>query len=75
MFPLALTTLAVALGLFFALWLVGVAARDASIVDMVWGAGFAVLAGVGFYLGEGPLPRRALVTGLVVLWGSGSVCI
>lgn len=69
MLPLALTTLAVVLGLFFALWLVSLAARDASIVDMVWGAGFVVVAAVGFFLGEGAFPRRALVTAMVALWG------
>jgi steroid 5-alpha reductase family enzyme len=65
---------ATALGLcaaaFFALWLLSLALRDASIVDIFWGPGFALIAGAAWWLGAGGDPqRRALATGLVVLWG------
>jgi len=64
------TTLAVALGAMLVLWLLSLALRDASIVDIWWGPGFALLAGVAALAGEGGDPaRRTLVTVLVAVWG------
>jgi steroid 5-alpha reductase family enzyme len=65
---------ATALGLcaaaMFALWLVSLALRDVSIVDVFWGPGFALIAGAAWWLGVGgDSERRALATGLVALWG------
>jgi steroid 5-alpha reductase family enzyme len=55
---------------FFALWLVSLALRDASIVDIGWGPGFALIAGASWWLGSGGDPgRRTLASGLVALWG------
>ena len=53
----------------FALWLLSLRLRDSSIVDVFWGLGFVGVAAVGFVLGEGAEPRRALVLGLVAAWG------
>ncbi len=50
-------------------WLVSLWKRDASIVDISWGLGFAGIALVTFAVAEGPLARRALVTALAVIWG------
>ena len=52
-----------------AVWLVSLWRRDASIVDVGWGPGFAGIAVVAFVASEGPLARRALVTGLALIWG------
>ena len=63
------TALAVAAAMSI-LWLVSLARRDASIVDVWWGPGFAWIAGVACAVGGGGDPaRRALSLGLVALWG------
>lgn len=51
------------------LWIVSLAMRNASIVDIFWGPGF-VLMGV-YYLATvpgGPIPRGVLVVALATLW-------
>src|SRR5262245_62707291 len=54
----------------FALWLASLALHDASIVDIWWGPGFALIAATAWQLGSGGDPgRRALTTTLVALWG------
>jgi steroid 5-alpha reductase family enzyme len=52
-----------------ALWGLSLWRRDASLVDIAWGPGFAGIACVGFALGDGPLARRALVLALALAWG------
>jgi steroid 5-alpha reductase family enzyme len=67
---LFVSALGLAAAAMFALWLVSLALRDASIVDVFWGPGFAGIALAAWWLGTGGDPqRRALATGLVVLWG------
>jgi len=52
------------------LWLVSLARRDASIVDIYWGPGFLIVASVACAVGHGgDPPRRALSLALVALWG------
>jgi steroid 5-alpha reductase family enzyme len=64
------TALALCAAAMFALWLVSLALRDASIVDVWWGPGFALIAGAAWRLGSGGDPgRRALASTLVALWG------
>ena len=64
------TTATVVAGCMVAMWLLSLALRDASIVDIFWGAGFAVIGVTTFLLtDDGSSPRRALITGLVCLWG------
>jgi len=41
-----------------------------SVVDVTWGVGFAVVSVVGLLLGPGALGRRALLFGIVTIWGS-----
>jgi steroid 5-alpha reductase family enzyme len=60
---------ACALGLVIAVWLVSIAMRDVSIIDVAWGAGFVVIAWVCFGLGHGAHDRRLLLAILVTLWG------
>jgi steroid 5-alpha reductase family enzyme len=60
-----------ALGIFalmVLMWLVSLAVRDASIVDMIWGPGFAVSAWIT-YLGGQQSTRALLLTLLVTVWG------
>jgi steroid 5-alpha reductase family enzyme len=67
--PLA-WALAAALAAMFALWLLSLRLRDASIVDIWWGPGIAALAWVAYAAaGGGAHPRRLLLLGLVTLWG------
>jgi len=51
------------------LWVVSVRIRDVSIVDVAWGADGALIAVTTFFLTDGALPRRALLTGMVTFWG------
>jgi len=62
-------SLAVVLAYMTAIWLVSVALRNASIVDVFWGLGFVLLAAVYFALADGFLGRRILITSLVAVWG------
>ncbi len=50
-------------------WLISVALKDASIVDILWGAGFALVAWVAFAVGDGYDGRKWLITILASLWG------
>jgi steroid 5-alpha reductase family enzyme len=66
----AAVTLAVTAGVFLVLWLVSLRLRNASIVDVWWGPGFALIALVSFVLApDGPLPRHLLVLILTTIWG------
>jgi steroid 5-alpha reductase family enzyme len=51
------------------LWALSLRLRDASIVDVFWGLGFAQIAIVACALGDGLEWRKLLVTGLTVFWG------
>jgi steroid 5-alpha reductase family enzyme len=63
-------TLIVAVVLMSALWPLSLALKDVSIVDVVWGPGFAVLGWFVFWA-EGGMGTRGLVAlGLVTLWGA-----
>jgi steroid 5-alpha reductase family enzyme len=43
-----------------ALWAVSLARRDASIVDLFWGPGFALVAWIGLAVGDGAPSRQRL---------------
>jgi len=61
----------VILGLMILLWLLSVALRNSSIVDIFWGTGFVIVAWTAFLLTpDGFLPRKLLLAGLVTVWGS-----
>jgi steroid 5-alpha reductase family enzyme len=62
------STLAAALGAMLVLWLLSLALRDASIVDIWWGPGIAALVALAFALAGGGHPRRGLLLGCVALW-------
>ena len=69
MLTVACASLGAVLALFFLLWLISLKVRDASIVDMIWGLGFVVIAWMAFFTGAGALPRRILMVTMVSLWG------
>ena len=52
-----------------ALWLMSVLRRDASLVDIAWGPGFAGIACVAFAVSDGAFARRMLVVALALAWG------
>lgn len=66
--PLVATAALVAAGM-LALWLLSLALRDASIVDVFWGIGFAMIAHVARITSAGAPARAWLVTLLVTAWG------
>jgi len=63
-----LTALTLA-GAMFVMWLVSLAVKDSSIVDIFWGPGFVIVAWV-VALQVGGSPRGALAAGLVTAWGA-----
>jgi steroid 5-alpha reductase family enzyme len=52
-----------------ALWLASLALRNASIVDVAWGPGFAAIALLGLAFGDGAPARRLLCAALALAWG------
>src|SRR3954469_3998164 len=56
------------LALMLLAWLLSLALHDVSIVDVVWGLGFVVVAWIGVALGSDCF-RRLLVAALVSVWG------
>jgi steroid 5-alpha reductase family enzyme len=62
-------TAAATLAVMFGLWLVSLRRRDASIVDIYWGVGFAQIALIAYALGDGWPPRKLLSATLTVVWG------
>jgi steroid 5-alpha reductase family enzyme len=66
--PPLLLGLAAIVAFFTILWLVSLPLRNSSIVDIWWGPGFLVLAGVYAWTMDGVEPRRTLVLALVALW-------
>lgn len=54
----------------FVLWLISLALRNSSIVDIFWGTGFVIVAWASFLLGtEGAPARKWLSVILVTIWG------
>ncbi|MFN0093666.1 MAG: DUF1295 domain-containing protein [Dehalococcoidia bacterium] len=65
----ALVCLASIAVLMVAVWAISVAIRDASIVDIAWGAGFVVVAWTAFLAGDGDGARQWLAVILTSIWG------
>ena len=51
------------------LWAVSLPLRNASIVDLFWGPGFALVALVTLFVADGYAPRQWLLAGMTTLWG------
>ncbi len=69
LFVLLGLNLVLAVALMATVWLVSLRLRDVSIVDVAWGAAGALMAASAFFMANGALPRRLLVTGMTVIWG------
>jgi len=54
---------------FFALWQVSLRRRDASLVDVYWGPGFAAIAAIAYAGAPAPGARGALLLAMTALWG------
>lgn len=68
--PTALVAAAIAIAvLMFGTWLVSVRLRNASIVDIVWGLGFVLVAWVVRLQGDTNTTRQWLLVALVTIWG------
>lgn len=61
-------TLAVVV-LMVAAWLVSIARRDVSIVDVVWPLGLILVTGVSSMVGDGDRDRSILLVAMVTIWG------
>jgi steroid 5-alpha reductase family enzyme len=68
--PLIAVNLALALALFAGLWGVAQVNRDPSFVDAFWAFAITLMAVSSFVLADGWEPRKALIAGLVVIWGA-----
>lgn len=51
------------------LWLLSLVLRNASVVDIVWGPGFAVVATLAAAVGDADAVRRILIAALASCWG------
>jgi steroid 5-alpha reductase family enzyme len=50
-------------------WLLSLVLRNVTIVDSLWGLGFVMIAWTTFFLTDGFLGRKLLITFLVTFWG------
>ena len=64
-----LATALVIAAMMVTLWAISVAIRDASIVDVVWGPGFVVVAWVALLTSDGDGARAVLLTTMATVWG------
>lgn len=65
-FTLGLTIL----GMMVLLWLLSLALKNSSIVDIFWGTGFVIFAWVAYFLTPDGFPaRKLLLVALVTIWG------
>jgi steroid 5-alpha reductase family enzyme len=56
-------------GVMVGVWLLSLLKRDASVIDAVWGPGFALTAWLYYATNDGAAARGMLVAGLVTVWG------
>lgn len=61
--------LIIIIALMIGLWLISLAVKDASIVDVFWGLGFVILAWFTFFTASGYFTRGLLLASLVTIWG------
>ncbi|WP_419918790.1 DUF1295 domain-containing protein [Candidatus Poriferisocius sp.] len=60
---------AVIAGMMLVVWAISVAIRDASIVDILWGFGFVVVAWASWLVAGGHGVRAALLVAMATAWG------
>ncbi|MEP1229907.1 MAG: DUF1295 domain-containing protein, partial [Litorimonas sp.] len=59
----------VVFGLLTLLWVISIAVKDASLIDIFWGFGFLVVAAVCLYLVPVRTPYLILLAALPIIWG------
>lgn len=65
-----LTTCALVIGgMMILVWLISILVHDASLVDLVWGLGFVLVAVTAAIVGQGSDRRQLLLVGMVGIWG------
>ncbi|MBT8398211.1 MAG: DUF1295 domain-containing protein, partial [Gemmatimonadetes bacterium] len=64
LFAILALNLGLACTLMVAVWMVSIRLRDASIIDIAWGAAGALLAVSTFIMADGDPSRKLLVTGM-----------
>lgn len=57
------------LGMMIVLWLLSLALKNSSIVDIFWGPGFVLVAWVNYFMSPFISPAKLLMTILVTIWG------
>ncbi len=62
-------SLGLVMGLVLLLWLLSLALRDASVVDIFWGLGFVAIAWFSGLLSDADTWRKWLVVALTTVWG------
>lgn len=67
--PVLLSSAGAIVVLMVTTWLVSLLMKDASIVDIIWGFGFVVVALTAAVVGEGFADRRFVLLALVAVWG------
>ena len=55
-------------------WLISLPIRNASVIDLVWGVGFVVVAWVGYFTVVPASDRKLLLAGLITIWGLRLSC-
>lgn len=68
MIPLYVQGLLLILGMMSTLWIVSVALKNVSIVDLFWGLGF-VAVNTFYFINTDPTPAKIILQVLVSLWG------
>ena len=59
----------VVFGLLALLWVISVAVKDASLIDIFWGFGFLVVAAICLYIAPVKTPYLILLAAMPILWG------
>ena len=68
MLELGLVVAAYIMASFLIVWVIGLAIRDSSIVDIWFAPCLGIAAVIGYFLADGALDRRQLVLALALLW-------
>ena len=69
MLHLFLYAFAASIFLMFILWLIHIAIKNVGIIDFGWVSSIVLCALIYFFLSDGYLPRKILVTGMALFWG------
>ena len=69
MVSIYLISAAIIIGAMLALWVISLLMKDASIVDIFWGMGFAFVALAAYIIADGNPVRKQLITLIAICWG------